>query len=409
MRKTWTVRLALAMSFLKTYLLQAEHLPIEVCQARSRSIPFMTAPSGVRVNKVKIPAFPYRVRAEAILYECLSEEERSLLGMERKPQGAKPGLRPSEGLQVNEHKTNDQDREQSDSESDSYSSSSSLSDGEWEEHQPLYREQKQDPFEEGLDAEWLEYIGDDDEDSDSNNENTSANQQKAAVLYLHGGGYYTGSKEEHRVLIGPLVKRLGKNIRILTINYRLAPQHPFPAALIDALTSYMWLMDQSVSEAFSLGSTSTPSRATLYQNQQTHEQPSTQDTFQPHQIVFMGDSAGGGLAISLSLLLRDYGCSSSLPQPRTIVTWSPWLDLSQSLPSFKENALTDCIPYENFVHQHSEVVDKMFEHEGEYVDPERGVRVRQRAQVYCPDSQLRMKYASPIFEKDFRGIPSIFI
>ncbi|ORZ26851.1 Alpha/Beta hydrolase protein [Lobosporangium transversale] len=164
---------------------------------------------------------------------------------------------------------------------------------------------------------------------------------------------------------------------------------------------------------------------------------SNEPCFQPNQIVFMGDSAGGGLALSLSLLLRDYG---ELPQPLTIATWSPWLDLTQSLPSFKENALTDCIPYENFTHIHSVAVDKMFEFEeqkdchdnNEYnSDEEHGLErgqdndddddddwelvtadeplVRQRAQVYCPDSCLRLKYVSPLFETNFKGIPSIFI
>lgn len=150
----------------------------------------------------------------------------------------------------------------------------------------------------------------------------------------------------------------------------------------------MWLLDQSVSESFSLGNGS-------------DREPSCPGNFQPNQIVFMGDSAGGGLALSLSLLLRDHG---SLPQPLSLVTWSPWLDLTQSLPSFKENALTDCIPYEGFTHCYSKAVDGMFEDESTS-----GHQVRQRAQVYCPDSHLRIKYVSPLFETDFKGIPSVFI
>ncbi|KAG0239250.1 hypothetical protein BGX31_002922 [Mortierella sp. GBA43] len=337
MRKTWSIRLALSLSFLKTYLRHADHLSIEECQHRSRSIPFMTAPAGIRINKVKIPAFPYRSKAEAIVYDCLSEEERELLSS---------SFRNHDRMETEDY--------------------------------------EEDQFAEGLDAEWLEYIGPEDTTTDIPSENSPG-----AVLYFHGGGYYTGSKEEHRVLIGPLVKRLGKNVRILIINYRLAPQNPFPAALVDALSSYMWLMDQSISESFSLGNG--PSDG---------DRRSLDDLFQPNQIVFMGDSAGGGLALSLSLLLRDHG---SLPQPLSLVTWSPWLDLTQSLPSFKENALTDCIPYEGFVHRHSEAVDKMFE------DEPAGSQVRQRAQVYCPDSCLRIKYVSPLYETDFKGIPSVFI
>ncbi|KAF9363930.1 hypothetical protein BGX34_002980 [Mortierella sp. NVP85] len=309
----------------------------------------MTAPAGTRVNKVKIPAYPYRSRAEAMVYDCLSDEERALLSHTFGKATTEPD--------------SDQEDEFSD---DGYEA---------------------DQFAEGLDAEWLEYIGPEDTTTDM-----PTGCSPAAVLYFHGGGYYTGSKEEHRVLIGPLVKRLGKNVRIIIINYRLAPQDPFPAALVDALSSYMWLLDQSVSESFSLG------------NRGSSERSGNQgDFFQPNQIVFMGDSAGGGLALSLSLLLRDHG---SLPQPLSLVTWSPWLDLTQSLPSFKENALTDCIPYEDFVHRHSEAVDNMFRDE-EGKDGKR--KVRQRAQVYCPDSCLRIKYVSPLFETDFRGIPSVFI
>jgi acetyl esterase/lipase len=127
----------------------------------------------------------------------------------------------------------------------------------------------------------------------------------------------------------------------------------------------------------------------------------------------MGDSAGGGLALSLSLLLRDHS-SPSIPQPIKIVTWSPWLDLTQALPSFKENALTDCIPYEGFTHIHSDAVDGMFRHSEAYEEAQhhqKGAKgiVRQRAQVYCPDTCLRMKYVSPLYETDFSGIPEVLI
>ncbi|KAI1302091.1 hypothetical protein EDD11_005740 [Mortierella claussenii] len=381
----------------------------------------MTAPVGIRVNRVKIPAFPYRSRAEAIVMECLTEEERKLM--------------PS-SLRRNNALHHDQDRDQAQARRSMFSvkvqqdssnhlglgmemnsihgggarrsSSSSNSSDESRSGYSSDGDRQEDQFAEGLDAEWLEYIGPEDGNDTIGAKDNSSNV--AAILYLHGGGYYTGSKEEHRVLIGPLVKRLGRNIRILTVNYRLAPQHPFPAALIDALSCYMWLLEQPVSETFSLANDSNSLGQGL------------SDTyFQPNQIVFMGDSAGGGLALSLSLLLRDYG---RLPQPLTIATWSPWMDLTQSLPSFKNNALTDCIPYENYVHQHSDAVDRIFEDEydgGESGmdgdDPEEfGVETgrrpkgpRQRAQVYCPDSCLRIKYVSPMFETNFRGIPSVFI
>ncbi|KAG0209400.1 hypothetical protein BGX33_005538 [Mortierella sp. NVP41] len=404
MRKTWSLRLALSLSFLKVYLRHADKLTIEECQGRSRSIPFMTAPARIRIQKVKIPAFPFRNRAESIVYQHLTEQERSWLHWNRKEEDETRSTRATsqgesgesgEPLSVKVQREMDKGLD-------------SIQTGGSDRKKKRNRTTKArgvDQFAEGLDAEWLEYVGPDETDEDRA-EMTSENM--AAVLYFHGGGYYTGSKEEHRVLIGPLVRRLGKHVRILTINYRLAPQYPFPAALVDALSCYMWLLDQSVSETFGLS----PSPS---------QQQRPTDNFQPRQVVFMGDSAGGGLALSLSLLLRDHA-SPSIPQPVKIVTWSPWLDLTQALPSFKENALTDCIPYEEFTHMHSDAVDNMFRymefpeeeedhrsHQHQYGDQEGKVEIRQRAQVYCPDTCLRMKYVSPLYETDFRGIPDVLI
>ncbi|KAF9906832.1 hypothetical protein EC991_000275 [Linnemannia zychae] len=395
MRKTWSLRLALSLSFLKVYLRHADKLTIEECQSRSRSIPFMTAPAGIRINKIKIPAFPFRSRAESIVYEHLTEQERGWLHWNRKDDETKGQGQEQqdegEGLSVKVQR-------QMDMELDSIHNGSNHSNQKKMNKKKSSKSSKDnDQFAEGLDAEWLEYVGPAETETDKA-EMTSENM--AAVLYFHGGGYYTGSKEEHRVLIGPLVRRLGKHVRILIMNYRLAPQHPFPAALVDALSCYMWLLDQSVSETFGFDTPpSTPTRPT--------------DNFQPRQIVFMGDSAGGGLALSLSLLLRDHA-SPAIPQPIKIVTWSPWLDLTQALPSFKENALTDCIPYEDFTHLHSSAVDGMFRHMETPEDGQchqRGTKdvVRQRAQVYCPDTCLKMKYVSPLYETDFSGIPEVLI
>ncbi|KAF8937468.1 hypothetical protein BGZ47_009041 [Haplosporangium gracile] len=361
----------------------------------------MTAPAGIRIKKIKIPAFPFRNRAESIVYEHLTEQERGWLHWHRKDtdndhhhhRETRFGQGQEEGglsVKVLQRETT------TDVELDSIQTGKKT----YGKKKLGKKAQREDKFAEGLDAEWLEYVGPAETDVDKA-EMTSDNM--AAILYFHGGGYYTGSKEEHRVLIGPLVRRLGKHVRILTINYRLAPQHPFPAALVDALSCYMWLLDQSVSETFEFYTPpSTPQRLT--------------DNFQPRQIVFMGDSAGGGLALSLSLLLRDHA-SPSIPQPLKIVTWSPWLDLTQALPSFKENALTDCIPYEDFTHLHSDAVDGMFRHmefskeaqNHQQMDGNGKVVVRQRAQVYCPDSCLRMKYVSPLYETNFSGIPDVLI
>ena len=109
------------------------------------------------------------------------------------------------------------------------------------------------------------------------------------LLYLHGGGYVLGSLNTHRSLVGSLALRCGLNV--LTINYRKAPDHPFPAALDDARRAYHWLLRQG---------------------------------HQPQDIVVGGDSAGGGLALALLLALRDAG----EPMPAAGVGLSPWTDLN---------------------------------------------------------------------------------
>ncbi|MDO7876219.1 alpha/beta hydrolase [Hymenobacter sp. ASUV-10] len=108
------------------------------------------------------------------------------------------------------------------------------------------------------------------------------------LLYFHGGGYVLGSLNTHRSLVGSLAERSGLNA--LTINYRKAPDHPFPAALDDARRAYRWLLRQG---------------------------------HRPEDIVLAGDSAGGGLALALLLALRDAG----EPMPAAALGLSPWTDL----------------------------------------------------------------------------------
>lgn len=110
------------------------------------------------------------------------------------------------------------------------------------------------------------------------------------LLYLHGGGYASCSVHSHRGLIGKLAVETG--MRALGINYRLAPEHPYPAALDDALLAYRWLLES--------------------------------EKYAPEDIVVMGDSAGGGLALCLLLQLRELG----MQQPMGAVLLSPWTDLA---------------------------------------------------------------------------------
>lgn len=112
------------------------------------------------------------------------------------------------------------------------------------------------------------------------------------ILFLHGGGYAVGSPWAYRGLTGKFAAELG--IKALTIDYRLAPEHPYPAALIDAVTAYRWLVEDG--------------------------------NYLPNKIIIMGDSAGGGLTLATLLKLQE----EKLPQPLAAVAMSPWIDLTLS-------------------------------------------------------------------------------
>lgn len=136
--------------------------------------------------------------------------------------------------------------------------------------------------------------------------------EKGVVLYLHGGAYCLGSPQSHRSITTRLAAYSG--LSILVPDYRLAPEHPSPAALLDALTCYDFLI-----------SSGTPSK----------------------QIVIGGDSAGGALAISLSLTLRDRGDS----MPAGLVLISPVTDPSISGDSVRSNARVDPMVNEGWIRQ----------------------------------------------------------
>jgi len=108
------------------------------------------------------------------------------------------------------------------------------------------------------------------------------------LFYTHGGGYVSGSCSDHRGFVAKIVKASG--VRALLYEYRLAPEHPFPAAMDDTLTAYRWLLAQGVS---------------------------------PADIIIVGESAGGGLCLATLLALKD----QAIPMPRAAVALSPWTDL----------------------------------------------------------------------------------
>ena len=122
------------------------------------------------------------------------------------------------------------------------------------------------------------------------------------VVYYHGGGYVACSPRTHRSISASLARRL--RARVFAPDYRLAPEHPFPAAVDDAVAAYRWLLEQGISA---------------------------------DSMALAGDSAGGGLVLATLLSLRDAG----LPLPRCGVCFSPWTDMLGSGAALLANAATD--------------------------------------------------------------------
>lgn len=141
----------------------------------------------------------------------------------------------------------------------------------------------------GVDGEWISP--------------TNAPEGKA-ILYFHGGGFRIGSVSSHRDLISQIA--LASGCRVLAVNYRLAPEHRFPAALDDAIAAYGWMLDRGLESG---------------------------------NVAFAGDSAGGNLVLAAMLALRERG----LPLPASSVLMSPWTDLAATGASYVSRAETDPI------------------------------------------------------------------
>ncbi|MCO5549650.1 hypothetical protein L7F22_003123 [Adiantum nelumboides] len=144
---------------------------------------------------------------------------------------------------------------------------------------------------------------------------------KRVMYYIHGGGYYFGSLSTHRLMITRFARKFGG--RAFAVNYRKAPQYPWPCAVQDVLAGYLYLIRP-------------PPEA-------RHK------AIDPSQIVVAGDSAGGGLCLALLGILRDL----DLPMPAGGVLLSPWCDMTHSFPSILQNTATDIIPTYGFIHKPS--------------------------------------------------------
>ncbi|KKK12071.1 hypothetical protein P175DRAFT_0455913 [Aspergillus ochraceoroseus IBT 24754] len=151
-------------------------------------------------------------------------------------------------------------------------------------------------------------------------------REDMVILYFHGGAYYLMDPCTHRLPTSQLSKRTGAPV--LSIRYRLAPQHPFPAALVDALVAYLSLISPPP------GSLHAPVPA--------------------NKIVLAGDSAGGNLSLVLlqtlltlhrtSHRVRFHGRDIPIEPPAGVATSSPWCDLTRSMPSVFSNAKFDYLP-----------------------------------------------------------------
>lgn len=132
--------------------------------------------------------------------------------------------------------------------------------------------------------------------------------REKVILFFHGGGFVSGSFHSHQDLIGRLAKATGCDV--LAVDYRLAPEYPFPAAIEDALLAYEFLRKQKI----------------------------------PAQNIFVaGSSAGGGLALSLLLKLLD----RKETLPRAAICISPWVDLAMTGKTLQTNEGKDLIHAEN--------------------------------------------------------------
>ncbi|KAI0824710.1 alpha/beta-hydrolase [Trametes gibbosa] len=181
---------------------------------------------------------------------------------------------------------------------------------------------------EGLDAEWItekaflkdEHLELDQKLTDDERMTMRMEHLDRVMLYVHGA-YFWGSINTHRYQVIRYARKI--HGRAFAVNYRKAPQYPWPCPLQDVLAAYFYL-------------TNPPPGAV---HQPVH----------PSKLVFAGDSAGAALCLTVLTVLRDLG----IPQPAGAVLISPWVDLTHSFPSVMNNTATDIIPPHGFIHKPS--------------------------------------------------------
>jgi len=168
-------------------------------------------------------------------------------------------------------------------------------------------------------------------------------REQPVVYYLHGGGYISGSAKSCRPITATLARLL--KARVFGLDYRLAPEHHFPAGLDDGVAGYRWLLSSGIDS---------------------------------HSIVVVGDSAGGGMALALALRIRNAG----EPLPACLVCLSPWTDMTGTSDSLTTNSERDSM----FV----------------------GEDIERYAGAYLADHSRHDPLASPLLG-DLGGLPPILI
>ena len=181
-------------------------------------------------------------------------------------------------------------------------------------------------------CEWTEYVYSKPVEHNSN-----------IFFYCHGGGYMTGSCMYARELTTKLAKI--NSCKIFSFDYRLAPEHPYPAALEDALSAWKYILS---------------------------------DGYLPENVIFAGDSAGGNLCLAFTLLLKQL----DMKMPKCLILFSPWTDMTVSGKSYHSKELLDPVLDNNYI--------------------------QKALKCYLQDTPSTSPFVSPIFA-DFAGFPPVYI
>lgn len=232
-------------------------------------------------------------------------------------------------------------------------------------------------------------------------------QNNRVVFYIHGGAYFFCSVDTHR----PQLERYARHLqaRVFAVQYRLAPQFPFPCALQDCLAAYLYLLK----------------------------------TYGANEIIIAGDSAGGGLTLALLCTLRDKGMT--LPAGGVLI--SPWVDLTHSFPSVAQNTTYDYLPPMGFRSKPSrawpppnedelpgmkeearkkkaalykkpvkevadaedEEVSRVSKNTLSFVIEGRTFEVKDQIQMYTPNGMLNHPLVSPVSQPSLGGLPPLLV